>query len=245
MIFDIQEQARRAQANLQEALAALSQARADYETGAGATFAQAKAAQEELASKIKTAEAEADAASDAFNQAFSAGGFVNNEASRAAMARKKNAQDIAIAVHAAFAQGAKALQEHACSASVKARLYASAYEKAYIAHAQAEGYKALQEFGPHIARAMALAAHAPHPHSVHEDSLGRPAPTAAIRRETVAARWAFILEALQSMAKECPDFIERPLLEELGAFDLGALTPAHTLTPVQMHKMRSAAGAAL
>lgn len=243
--FDIQEHARTSQAALQEALAALASERTSYETGAGAEFAQAKATQEALASKIKAAETEADAAAAAFDTAFTAAGFEIDEATRAALNRKNDAQAMAEVMRVAHAKGAKELQAHSANASTLARRYANAYQRAYIAHAHAEGYKALQDAGEQIARAMALAAHAPCAHSVHEDSLGRPAPTRAIHEATVAARWAFIFQALKTMAEGQPEYHERPQVQALGVFDLGALTPQEMVTPAQIQMMRHLAGAVL
>lgn len=239
MTFDIHEHARSAQAELDEALTALAQARALYETSAGPKFGQAKAAQAALAAKIKTAESEADAASDAFHKAFSEAGFENDVATRSALNRKNDAQAMAEVMRVAQAKGAKELQVLATEASRQARAYAVAYERAYIAHAQAEGYKVLQEAGELVARAMALAAHAPCSTSAHEDSLGRPASSEAMRRQIVGARWAFILDGLTAMAEGLPEYRARPQVEALGLLDLGALTAQDVLTPAQVHVMRT------
>ena len=239
MTFDIHEHARSAQAERGEALTALAQARAFYETSAGPKFGQAKAAQEALAAKIKTAESEADAASDAFHKAFSEAGFENDVATRAALNRKNDAQAMAEVMRVAQAKGSKELQVLAAEASRQARAYAVAYEQAYIAHAQAEGYKALQEAGELVARAMALAAHSPCSTSAHEDSLGRPASSEAMRRQIVGARWAFILDGLTAMAEELPEYRVRPQVDDLGVLDLGALTAQDVLTPAQVHLMRT------
>lgn len=238
MTFDIQEHARSAQAELHDALAALAHARTVYESDAGPRFAQAKAAQELLADKIKSAEEEAGSASEAFHKAFSAAGFEPDETTRVALNRKNDAQAMAEGVRVAQAKGVQGLQEVAAEASTQARAYAAAYEHAYIAHAQAEAYKALQDAGEQLARAMALAAHAPCNTSVHEDSLGRPAPTPAIHDATVAGRWAFILNGLRAMAKDRPEYRTRPQVQALGLFDLGALTAQDVLTPVQIYKMQ-------
>jgi len=241
MTFDLQDKARTAQTELHEALAALASARTDYENGVGHQLGQAKAAQEALAAKIEAAQAEADAAAAAFDDAFKAAGFEANDTTRAALDRKNDALAMADVMKAAHAKGAKEMQEHAAQASTQARRYAAAYERAYIAHAQAEGYKALQEAGPQIARAMALAAHAPCRDSAQEDSLGRPAPTQAIRNELVAARWAFILNALKALAQEQPEFEARPHVEALGVLDVGALTARDVMTPAQIQVMRKGA----
>lgn len=242
MTFDIQEHARSAQAALHEALAELARARTAYESDVGPRFAQAKAAQELLGRKIKAAEEEADAASDAFHAAFANAGFESSDAAtRGALNRKNDAQAMAGVMRVAQAKGAKELQALAAEASRQAHTYAAAYERAYVAHAQVEGYKALQEAGEQMARAMALAAHAPCKDSTQEDSLGRQAPTAAIRRATVAARWAFILEALQTMAEDLPEYRARPQVAALGVFDLGALTAQDVLTPAQIHRTQRGA----
>lgn len=246
MKFDVQQHARSAQVALHEALAELARARTAYDNDAGPRFAQAKAAQELLGRKIKAAEAEADAASDAFHAAFASGGFESSDAAtRSALNRKNDAQAMAEVMRVAHAKGAKELQALAAEASRQARTYAAAYERAYAAHARAEGYKVLQEAGEAVARAMALAAHAPCSTSAHEDSLGRPAPTQAIHDATVAARWAFILEGLKAMAEGLPEYGARPQVEALGVFDLGALTAQDVLTPAQIHKVRQGGEAVL
>jgi len=237
MTFDVQQHARSAQAALHEALAELARARTAYDNDAGPRFAQAKAGQDLLGRKIKAAEEEADAASDAFHKAFSEAGFESNDAAtRSALNRKNDAQAMAEVMRVAQANGAKELQAVAAEASRQARAYATAYERAYVAHAQAEGYRALQEAGEQMARAMALAAHAPCRPSVHEDSLGRPPSSAAMHAERVAARWAFMLDGLKAMAQGLPEFGVRPQVEALGVFDLGALTARDVLTPAQIHK---------
>lgn len=238
MTFDVQQHARSAQAALHEALAELARARTAYDNDAGPRFGQAKAAQELLGRKIKAAEDEAGAASAAFDEAFTAAGFEMNEAARGALNRKNDAQAMAEVMRVAQAKGAKELQTLAAEASRQAHTYAAAYECAYVAHAQAEGYKALQEAGEQVARAMALAAHAPLRASLHEDSLGRPPSSAAMHAERVAARWAFMLDGLKAMAQGLPEFGVRPQVEALGVFDLGAFTAKDVLTPAQIHKVQ-------
>lgn len=238
MKFDVQQHARSAQAALHEALAELARARTAYGNDAAPRFAQAKAEQELLGRKIHAAEDEAAAAAEAFQAAFSAAGFERDDATRAQLNRKNDALAMAEAMRAALATGAQELQALAADASGQARDYVAAYEQAYIAHAQAEGYKALQEAGEQLARAMALAAHAPCRSSAHEDSLGRPASSDAMRREMVAARWAFILDGLKAMAEGLPEYGERPQVQALGVLDLGALTAQDVLTPAQIHRMR-------
>lgn len=239
MKFDVQHHARSAQAALHEALAELARARTAYDNDAGPRFAQAKAAQELLGRKIKAAEAEADAAADAFHAAFASGGFESSDAAtRSALNRKNDAQAMAEVMRVAHAKGAKELQALSAEASRQAHTYAAAYERAYTAHARAEGYKVLQEAGEAVARVMALAAHAPCSTSAHEDSLGRPAPTQAIHDAIVAARWAFILDGLKAMAAGLPEYSARPQVEALGVFDLGALTARDVLTPAQIHKVQ-------
>ena len=245
MTFDIREHARSAQAALHDALAELERARTAYETGAGPQFGQAKAARDALAAKIEAAEREAVAADEAFQAAFSAAGFERDDATRAALNRKNDAQAMAEAMRAALTKGDKELQALAADASVQARDYAAAYERAYIAHAQAEGYRALQAGGEQLARAMALAAHAPRRGSLHEDALGRPASSPAMRAEIAAARWAFILDGLKAMAEGMPEFNARPQVQALGAFDLGALTAQDVLTPAQINLLRKTGKVAL
>ena len=239
MTIDVQQHACSAQAELHEALATLAHARTTYDNDAGPRFAQAKTVLAALGCKIKAVEEEADAASDAFHAAFSSAGFDSNDAAtRTALNRKNDAQAMADVMRAAQANGVKELQALAVEASGQARAYAGAYERAYAAHARAEGYKALQEAGDAVARAMALAAHAPCSHSVHEDSLGRPPSSAVMRKERVAARWAFILDGLKAMAEGLPAYNARPQVEALGVFDLGALAAQDVLTPAQIHKVR-------
>lgn len=244
MTFDIQKHVSNAQAQLREALDHLANARHAYEDGTGPKFAAAKAGQDVLNRKIQAAESDADAASQLFHKAFSDAGFEADEATRAALNRKNDAQAMAEVMRAAHAKGVKQLQELAIDASQRARTYAKAYENAYAAHVQAEGYKAIEAAGAQIAYAMALAAHAPRSSSVHEDSLGRPAPTKDMRNVAVADRWAFILQGLKDLAEGQPEFATRPRVEALGVFDLGALTAQDVLTPAQVHLIRHAARAA-
>lgn len=157
--------------------------------------------------------------STAFVRLVPAVGFECDEATHAQLNRKNDAHAMVEALRAAPARGAKELQALVAGVSTQARL--CGHVSAYVAHAQADGCRALQEGGEQLARAMALAAHAPPSDSIHEDALGRPASSPTMRAEIAAARWAFILDGLKAMAKQLPEFDARPQVQALGAFDMG------------------------
>ncbi len=145
---------------------------------------------------------------------------------------------MADAMRVALAQREQDTRRHLIDASGQGRAYADAHDTAYGAYARVEAYEALQECGEKIARAMALCSHVPQRHSAHEDSLGRMHLSEKSDAEIRAARWAFILRALATMAKECTDYAERPVVDALGALELGALSVREFLSPAQVQVMR-------
>lgn len=238
MTNDIHNEARNAQTELHQAIAKLETARAAYQAGAGEGYAQARVLQRDLTAKIEAAEGEAAAAEADFQREFAAAGFVRTEAVRQALARKAESLAMADAMRVALAQREQDTRRHLIDASGQGRAYADAHDTAYGAYAQVEAYEALQECGEKIARAMALCSHVPQRHSAHEDSLGRMHLSEKSDAEIRAARWAFILRALATMAKECTDYAERPVVDALGALELGALSVREFLSPAQVQVMR-------
>lgn len=152
----------------------------------------------------------------------------------------EHARSAQAALHEALAELERARTAYATGAGPRFA-QAKAAQAALAAKIEAaEGYRALQEGGEQLARAMALAANAPRSDSLHEDALGRPASTQAMRAEIAAARWAFILDGLKAMAEGLPEYSARPQVQALGVFELGALQAQDVLTPVQIHLMRKA-----
>jgi len=241
MTTDIQTEARNAQTELHQAIATLDAARTAYQAGAGADYAQAKTLQLDLARKIEAAESEAAAAEADFQREFAAAGYVRTDPVREALARKAEALAMAEAMRVAQAQCEHDKRRHLIEASDQGRVYVNAHASAFGAYARAEAFQALEEAGEKIARAMALCGHVPLENSAHEDFLGRMSLSESSDAETRAARWAFILKSLATLAKECPDYAQRPTVEALGAMDLGALSVREFLSPAQALVMRRAA----
>lgn len=241
MTYDINEDVRNAQTELHQAIASLDAARAEYQNGAGAAYAQAVTQQADLTAKIKAADDAAATAEAAFQREFATAGFERNDAVREALSRKGEAVAMAEAMRAALAQREKDTRTHLIDASEQGRAYVDAHDAAKGAYARAEAYQALQEAGEKIARAMALCAHVSQRGSAYEDSLGRMHLSEASDAEIRAARWAFILKYLATMAKACPEYGERPVVPALGMLELGAMSVRELLSPVQVLMMRKAA----
>ncbi|RYF64378.1 MAG: hypothetical protein EOO29_42450 [Comamonadaceae bacterium] len=241
MGYDINEDVRNAQTELHQAIAALDAARANYQHGAGAAYAQAVALQADLFAKIRAADQAAATAESDFLREFAAAGYERNDAVREALSRKGDAVAMADAMRAALAQREQDTRAHLIHASEQGRAYVNAHDAAQGAYARAEAYQALGEAGEKIARAMALCSHVPQQGSAYEDSLGRMHLSEASDAEIRAARWAFILKYLATMAKACPEYGERPVVPALGVLDLGALSARDFVSPARAQMMRKAA----
>lgn len=240
MTNDIQTEARNAQAELHQAIAQLDAARTAYQAGGGERYAQAKTLHLDLTRKIDSAEGEAAVAEADFQREFAAAGYVRTDAVREALARKAEALAMADAMRVVLSQCEQDTRRHLIEASAQGQAYVHAHADAFGAYARAEAYQALQEAGEKIARAMALCAHVPLRGSAQEDSLGRMRLSEKSDAEIRAARWGFILKCLATLAKECPDYAERPTVEALGALDLGALSVREFLSPTQTILARQA-----
>lgn len=238
MHHDLHEQAQRAQEDLQQAIVKLDAARAAYQGGAGAQYAQALARQADLQRKSAAADAEVAAADAEFRATFEAAGYERTDAVREAQRRKADAQDLADATRIALERCGQELEQQATEAGVQGDSYVTAHKSAYAAYARAQAHEAIAKAGEQIARAMALMAHVPLDGSGHEDALGRHSPSEAAEKVLKAARAAFILEKLTVLAQARPEYEGRPHVEMLGACDLGALKPHQLLTSGQVETAR-------
>ena len=240
MGYDINEHVRNAQTALQLAIATLDAARADYQHNGGAGYAEASATQTDLTTKIKAAEDEAATAEADFQRKFAAAGYVRTDAVGQALARKAEALAMADAMRVALAQGEQKMRQQLMVASEQGRAYVDAHASAFAAYARAEAFEAVQEAGERIARAMALCAHVPKAGSAYEDPLGRMHWSERDDTQIKASRWAFILEALATLAKERPEYAVQPVAEVLGRVELGALSAREFLSPAQAMLQRKA-----
>lgn len=240
MNFDIEAQAQDAQAGLQAAIVALNVARDAYHGGPALAYAQALDRHNELCRKIAVAEHEAEHAEADFKREFVASGYEKTSSVRAALASKNDALAMADEMRDALTQIKRDMGVHALAASTQGRHYLYAYEVAYAAYVEAEAFHALANAGTSIARAMALAAHAPRAHGQQEDSMGRRPATEGMAAETIQARWAFMLRALEGMARLQPEYGSRPDVPELGVLDFGALSPGDWVSPGQAHQLKHA-----
>ena len=240
MTTDIHTEARNAQTELHQAIATLNAARTAYQAGAGASYAQAKTLQLDLARKIEAAEGEAAAAEADFQREFAAAGYVRTDAVRDALARKAEALAMADAMRVAQAQCEQDMRRHLIEASDQGQVYVNAHASAFRTYARAEAFQALEEAGEKIARAMALCGHVPARGSAQEDSLGRMHLSEQSDAEIRAARCGFILKYLATLAKARPEYSEQPTVEALGSLDLGALSVSEFLSPAQALVMRRA-----
>jgi hypothetical protein len=242
MQHDIQAQAKNAQEELQQAVAKLDAARAAYQDGPGARYAQALARQADLQRKSAAADAEVAAADAAFREAFEAAGYERTEAVRTAQRRKAEALELADATRAALERCAPDQQHQLIEASRLARQYIGAHQDAYAAYAQAQAREAIAQAGEQIARAMALMAHVPSSNRIREEFYGRdhkglPSPHNDAG-QLATSRAAVILDELAELAKARPEYARRPHVEMIGVCDLGALSARDLLTPAKVHMIR-------
>lgn len=243
MTFDIQEKARKAQASYQTALEQLNTARAAYAQGGGAAYAAAKAQHELLERKVKEAQEELSSASEAYHQALAADNFEKTALVREALARKREAEDMAEALRMAHAKSTQDMQRHLLEASVQGREYDNAHGSAYAAYVTAEAYTALAQHGEAVARALALSASVRADHGYYESDLGKPLSMLPndLMKQAIRDRQAYIHGALSAMADE---FMTRVDVAEIGVLDLGALQARELLSPAQIQKMKERAPAA-
>ena len=222
-----------------DAMARLDAARDAWHGGAATQFAQAQARHTELQRKLAAAEDAAAHAETTFKTEFAAAGYEHTAAVRNALTSKHDALAMADELRGALAQCTQDMATHARAASFNGRSYLQTYNAAYVAHVRAEAYLAIQEVGAKIARAMAMAAHTPSMQADHQMPAGLWSPD--VRKTEDAASWSFVWEALQAMARQQPEYDNRPAVDALGALDFSALPPAQWLSPGQIHKLERSA----
>ncbi len=223
-----------ARALQQQAVAALASARSRYQDEHGADYAKSIATRADLTAKIAAANSEQDSAQAEFEAAFEAAGFVQNDATRAALRRKNDAMAVRDALAIALRKNEDGFFELAAAASEAGRAYVMTHRAARAAWANAEAAAALAEHGPAIARAMCLLAEVPRQDSIHEDYNGRPPASEAQRLELMASRWDGVLSALGAMALDgVHDTAPPPTIGDIEV-KLGDF-----LSPSQIHKKRN------
>lgn len=246
MTFDTETHVKEAAAALQMALAELEAMHTAYHAGPGAAFAAAQRQSELIASQLQAAEKAAEEADDAYHQMFAAGGYTGDAASGRIVARRTETASALQALQGASNHAKKMMLDAQMAASGPARDLVWAYKGAQRAFVSHEVANALHECGPALARAMALLAQIPVPNGIHEDFLGRPAPSAEGQRQQTESRWQFVGHALKQMAYARPEINEPITAEALGEFDLGALRVDQIMSPIaiRLARVRMNAGTA-
>jgi hypothetical protein len=226
----IQDKLSRAADDYRDALHALASARATYEAGSGKAYAALLARQEDLRTRIATNETEAETAQSNFKRLFAGTGHVVTKEVRNALNLKNDALAIAEELRIALQETERAAFEPSVTASKEAQHYENAHELAYVAYARREVYQALAECEASMGRAMALMRHAPTPAGIepHVD-------------DVTEARIGFIWRELKELAACRPEALAKPVVEELGAVDLGPFSDRKFLSPAEAHQRRAQA----
>lgn len=137
------------------ALAALAHARSDYNEGAGKALAETRANVTRLHGLLAEQEAAAVAAREALGRALRGSNGVATDKSRAALAARRDAEDLIEEYRAMIAEMARALVEATIAADGAAETYERAHSGAVDAHVQQVARSALAQCGEAMARAIA------------------------------------------------------------------------------------------
>lgn len=210
----------------------LARAAADYHRGAGAAYAAALAARDDLLAKVQQNRQEAAPAAESFNREFEAANYDITSKVRSLLA-KKTELDL---VHDQLQQGLKKreeqLQQVAIEVSPAARAYLQAHDAAVKARVSWSLLKALRPCAANLGQAMAnlvgVDLHAPHEQAVMGET----------------HEWAgnFIKKEVEYLLKEfTASRGTYPEDEAIPAVDLGAMRLADLMSPAQIHMVRKAA----
>ncbi|CAN7557941.1 hypothetical protein [Acidovorax sp. LjRoot194] len=229
----IQAEVTQAEATYHAALRALAQACAEFNNGAGKTYAELLERHAELRKKIAAHEAAAGSATQEFKRLLAASNYEKTKAVKDALFTKNDAQSIAEELREALADSERTALPIRASASRAAEHYATTHDAAYGAYARLEAYKALAECEEALSKAMALLAHVPDPLGFDQRA-----------DDMQAYRMKFVADRLTAVALERPEALEQPEVEALGVLELGPFTGRAYLTPVQALQLQRAEDAA-
>lgn len=219
-----------AEKTFQQAKDNLARAAADYHQGAGAAYAAALAARDDLLAKVQQNRQEAGPAAENFNREFQAANYDITSKVRSLLA-KKTELDL---VHDQLQQGLKKreeqLQQVAIEVSPAARAYLQAHDAAVKARVSWSLLKALRPCAANLGQAMA--------NMVAVDFRTREEVALFGENEEWAATFLkkemerLLAEFIASRGTFCED-------EALPGIDLGALRMADVMTPVQLNRARA------
>lgn len=209
----------------------LARAAADYHQGAGAAYAAALAARDDMLAKVRQNRQEAGPATENFNREFEAANYDITSKVRSLLA-KKTELDL---VHDQLQQGLKKREEQlkqaAIDASPKARHYMLAHEAAMKARVSWSLLKALRPCAANLGQAMA--------NMLNVDFRTREEVALFGENEDWAASFLkkemehLLAEFMASRGTFCED-------EALPSLDLGAMSRADVMSPAQLSMARAA-----
>lgn len=210
----------------------LARAAADYHQGAGAAYAAALAARDDMLAKVKQNRQEAGPVAENFNREFEAANYEITSKVRSLLA-KKTELDL---VHDQLKQGLKKREEQLRQATIEAspvaRVYQQAHEAAVKARVSWSLLKALRPCAANLGQAMAnlvgVDLHAPHEQAV----LGE---THEWAKNFIKKEVEYLLTEFMASRGTYPED------EAIPAVDLGAMRLADVMSPTQIRMARSAA----
>lgn len=235
------EKLTRAQQTYSEAIVALNDARADFESGKGALYAKYLKEKEELETKISTEWASMLDIERRYQDAFKESGYVVTEQVDQLLTAKIKASEI----HSSLCYALELLKEpdfdYEAGASLAANRYRAMYLGAYKAWVRVQAYNHLAEHGDSLGRILALAKHV--------DALPIEGPNGfryydldqaeRISDDVVAMRQAFVIDAIRECAEAHPEAESPTMPPELGTLDLGLFRTRQTLTPAEISRKKA------
>lgn len=210
----------------------LARAAADYHQGAGAAYAAALAARDDLLAKVQQNRQEAAPAAENFNREFEAANYDITSKVRSLLAKKTELDLVHDQLQHGLKKREEQLQQVAIEVSPAARAYLQAHDAAVKARVSWSLLKALRPCAANLGQAMAnlvgVDLHAPHEQAVMGET----------------HEWAgnFIKKEVEYLLKEfTASRGTYPEDEAIPAVDLGAMRLADLMSPAQIHMVRKAA----
>ncbi|WP_022978864.1 hypothetical protein [Ideonella sp. B508-1] len=208
----------------------LALAAADYHQGAGAAYAVALAARDDMLAKVKQNRQEAGPVAENFNREFEVANYEITSKVRSLLA-KKTELDL---VHDQLKQGLEKREEQLRQATIEAspvaRVYQQAHKAAVNARVSWSLLKALRPCAANLGQAMANMVAVDFRTSEEVALFGENEEWAATFLKKEMER--LLAEFIASRGTFCED-------EALPGIDLGALRMADVMTPVQLNRARA------
>lgn len=236
----IAEKLERARQTYADAVAALNEARADFEVGAGKDFSGIIKERDDLIAKIKLSELTVQVAEKHFQDTFRAAGYERTDEVNLALRAKVIESEILEELRAGLSALEKPTFDQEVAAVRAATKYRSMYLEAYKAWVRVQAYEHLSVHGEALGRILALAKHigtvpvsGPNGFKYYDTNV-----LERLSDDVDAMRQAFVLDAIKEFAASHPESDTPTMPVEIGALDLGPFNSRELLTPGEMQRKR-------